>query len=204
MLKPTQPSLLRFDPPHSHNSHNVPALKVTASSAAHHHRPLFPGNTHNNPSPILQTLKHYAKTAILIGVTAAVFTTKSSTLLAIAEPPPTLTEEAPTQVTDNENNQSSSPLSDFLVSNSEAIGALKSLLQQKLENGEDDEALKILQRLVEAQPSNTEWKFMMERENERTRESLRFGLCERVLEKGKARASVKGKPRAVLGYGIFH
>ncbi|XP_048447306.1 uncharacterized protein LOC125480465 [Pyrus x bretschneideri] len=159
--KPTQPSLLRFDPPHSHNSHNVPALKVTASSAAHHHRPLLPGNTHNNPSPILQTLKHYAKTAILIGVTAAVFTTKSSTLLAIAEPTPTL--------------------SDFLGSNSEAIGALKSLLQQKLENGEDDEALKILQRLVEAQPSNTEWKFMMERENERTRESLRFGLCERAL-----------------------
>ncbi|XP_068333740.1 protein SLOW GREEN 1, chloroplastic-like [Pyrus communis] len=161
--KPTQPYLLRFAPPNSHNSHNVPVLKVTASSSAHHHRTLLTGNSHSNPNPILQTLKRYAKAAILIGVTAAVFTTKSSTLLARAEPPPALTEEAPTQVTDDENNQSSSPLSDFLGSNSEAIDALKSLLQQKLENGEDDEALKILQRLVAAQPSATEWKFMMAR-----------------------------------------
>ncbi|RXH79094.1 hypothetical protein DVH24_040241 [Malus domestica] len=160
--KPTQPSLLRFAPP---NSHNVPALKVTASSSAHHHRTLLTGNSHSNPNPILQTLKRYAKAAILIGVTAAVFTTKSSTLLARAEPPPALTEEAPTQVTNDENNQSSLPLSDFLGSNSEAIDALKSLLQQKLENGEDDEALKILQRLVAAQPSATEWKFMMARED---------------------------------------
>lgn len=88
--------------------------------------------------------------------------TKSSTLLARAEPPLTLTEQAPTQVSDDEN-QSSSPLSDFLGSNSEAIEALKSLLQQKLENGEDGEALKILQRLASAQPSATEWKFMMAR-----------------------------------------
>ncbi|KAM1520498.1 hypothetical protein FF1_010912 [Malus domestica] len=158
--KPTQPSHLRFAPP---NSHNVPALKVTASSSAHHHRTLLTGNSHSNPNPILQTLKRYAKAAVLIGVTAAVFTTKASTLLARAEPPPALTEEAPTPVTDDENNQSSSPLSDFLGSNSEAIDALKSLLQQKLENGEDDEALKILQRLVAAQPSATEWKFMMAR-----------------------------------------
>ncbi|KAK9935675.1 hypothetical protein M0R45_022765 [Rubus argutus] len=143
--KPTQSSLVRFAPPHSINP-----LKVTASSSPH--------NKHSNP--ILQTVKQYAKAAILIGVTATVFH-KSSKLLARAEPPATLTEEeAPTQVPDE--NQSS-PLSDFLGSNSDAIDALKSLLQQKLENGEDEEALRILQRLVSAQPSATEWKFLMAR-----------------------------------------
>ncbi len=45
----------------------------------------------------------------------------------------------------------SSPLSEFLE-NSEAVGALKSALQQKLEDGEDEEALKILERMVSAQP----------------------------------------------------
>ncbi|CAL8995320.1 unnamed protein product [Prunus brigantina] len=157
--KPTQPSLLRFAPPHSHNSHHAPALKITASST--NHNTLLPSNGGHNSNPILQNLKHYAKAAILIGVAATMFT-KSSTLLARAEPPPALTEQAPTQVSDDEN-QSSSPLSDFLGSNSEAIEALKSLLQQKLENGEDGEALKILQRLASAQPSATEWKFMMAR-----------------------------------------
>ncbi|PRQ41357.1 putative tetratricopeptide-like helical domain-containing protein [Rosa chinensis] len=141
--KPTQPSLLRFTPPHSQN-----ALKVTAST---------------NPHSILQTAKQYAKAAILIGVTATVFH-NSSKLLARADPPPpaTLTEEeaAPNQ---GQNETQASPLSDFLGSNSDAVDALKSLLQQKLENGEDDEALKILQRLAAAQPSVTEWKFLMAR-----------------------------------------
>ena len=59
--------------------------------------------------------------------------------------------------------ESSSPLSEFLESNSEAIEALKSLLQEKLEAGEDDEALRILKRLVWAQPAENEWKFLMAR-----------------------------------------
>ena len=54
-------------------------------------------------------------------------------------------------------------LSEFLESNSEAVEALKSLLQEKLESGEDGEALTILKRLVEAQPAENEWKFLMPR-----------------------------------------
>ena len=56
----------------------------------------------------------------------------------------------------------SSPLSEFLE-NSEAVGALKSALQQKLEDGEDEEALKILERMVSAQPEVVDWKFLMAR-----------------------------------------
>ncbi|KAL6192378.1 hypothetical protein ACLB2K_033468 [Fragaria x ananassa] len=137
--KPTPTSLLRFAPPLSHNT-----LKVSAST--------------NNS--VLQTAKQYAKTAILIGVTATVFH-HSSNLLARADhappPPPPLTEPAPDE------SQQASPLSDFLGSNAGAVAALKSLLQQKLESGEDDEALKILQRLAEAQPAVTEWKFLTAR-----------------------------------------
>uniref|UniRef100_A0A6N2KX18 Uncharacterized protein n=1 Tax=Salix viminalis TaxID=40686 RepID=A0A6N2KX18_SALVM len=44
-----------------------------------------------------------------------------------------------------------------------AIESLNSLLQQKLENGQDEEALKIVQLLVAAQPEVTEWKFLMAR-----------------------------------------
>ncbi|KAK8583038.1 hypothetical protein V6N13_069802 [Hibiscus sabdariffa] len=56
-----------------------------------------------------------------------------------------------------------SPLSEFLESNEEAIEALKSLLYQKLENHEDEEALRILNRLVSAQPEVTDWKFLLAR-----------------------------------------
>ncbi|KAM1925117.1 hypothetical protein ACFX13_032435 [Malus domestica] len=60
------------------------------------------------------------------------------------------------QFIDDEKNQSSSPFSDFPGSNSEAINARKSLLQQKLKKKDvDGEALKILQRL--------EWMFIIEK-----------------------------------------
>lgn len=61
-----------------------------------------------------------------------------------------------------EKSEESSPLSEFLE-NSEALGALKSVLQQKLEDGEDGEALKVLERIVSAQPEVVEWKFLMAR-----------------------------------------
>ncbi|XP_071724481.1 protein SLOW GREEN 1, chloroplastic [Rutidosis leptorrhynchoides] len=51
-------------------------------------------------------------------------------------------------------------VSEFVESN---IDTLKSLMQQKLENGEDEEALKILKRIAAAQPDVTEWKFLMAR-----------------------------------------
>ncbi|WOL05994.1 hypothetical protein Cni_G14726 [Canna indica] len=56
-----------------------------------------------------------------------------------------------------------SVLSQFLDSNSEAVDALRSLLFQKLEAGDDSEALAVLQRLIDAQPAETEWKFLAAR-----------------------------------------
>lgn len=54
-------------------------------------------------------------------------------------------------------------LPQFLESNSEAISAMKTVLEEKLEAGEDEESLKILKKLVSAQPENLDWKFLMAR-----------------------------------------
>lgn len=119
----------------------------------------------STPNPLVSTLKT-AATALIFA--AAVFG-KVSQLPARAGPPPTLTgeldesqigtaEEAP-RVEEKEN----STFTQFLESNAEAVEALKSLLQQKLEAGEDEEGLKILRKLSSAQPDNTEWKFLMAR-----------------------------------------
>lgn len=84
---------------------------------------------------------------------------KLSHFPAKAESPVAVTE----QTTTPEEKESTSPLSDFLESNTQAVEALKSLLQQKLENGEDEEALGIVKRLVSAQPEVIQWKFLLAR-----------------------------------------
>lgn len=146
--------LRRFLPSQCH----VPALKIKASSSVH-----SPSNDNYRPrNPIIQSLKHCAKAAVLLGATASMVVLKSTHLPARAETPVTVVEQDQAHGGDAESS-SSSPLSEFLESNSEAVEALKSLLQEKLESGEDGEALTILKRLVEAQPAENEWKFLMAR-----------------------------------------
>lgn len=86
----------------------------------------------------------------------------------VSSPPANLVEE----LKENDSQQeevhtredfSNSPLNQLLESNSEAIDALKTLLQQKLELGEDEESLNILKKLSSAQPENNEWKFLSAR-----------------------------------------
>ncbi|XP_038876236.1 protein SLOW GREEN 1, chloroplastic [Benincasa hispida] len=152
------PNNLRFAAPLSRNSVSVHPFRVRASSV-----PV------SRNHPVVQCLRNYARAAILIGA-AATMVGKFSHLPARAESPAAVAEEASRMEEDqriaedsDQEGKQSSPLNDFLESNSEAIEALKSLLQQKLENGEDEEALKILKQLVSAQPSVTEWKFLMAR-----------------------------------------
>lgn len=84
---------------------------------------------------------------------------KLSHFPAKAESPAAITEQTPI----TEEKESGSALSEFLESNAQAVEALKSLLQQKLENGEDEEALGIVKRLVSAQPEVIQWKFLLAR-----------------------------------------
>lgn len=112
-----------------------------------------------------EKLKSFAKSAILIGA-AVSMTGKFSTLPVKAESPVTTTEETFEEVKEEMKSsemEPSSPLSELLDSTPEAVETLRSLLQQKLEKGEDEEALKLLERLVTAQPDETEWKFLMAR-----------------------------------------
>ncbi|KAL5983162.1 hypothetical protein ACLOJK_017244 [Asimina triloba] len=110
--------------------------------------------------PLLQTLKSTSKTLILSAAVAAFIIGKSSKLPAIAESP------AAASVAEEkleESESGDSPLSQLLEKNPDAVDSLKSLLQQKIEAGEDSEALSILRRLVAAQPSQLDWKFLLGR-----------------------------------------
>ncbi|KAJ4839671.1 hypothetical protein Tsubulata_019196 [Turnera subulata] len=84
---------------------------------------------------------------------------KLSLLPAKAETPASLAEQAPTTLHEEEEaagaaEQRHSP---------DSVESLKSLLQQKLDGGEDEAALGILTRLVSAQPAVAEWKFLQGR-----------------------------------------
>ncbi|WJZ81468.1 hypothetical protein VitviT2T_001309 [Vitis vinifera] len=150
------PSLFHFH--RSSLSSNVSfAFPRPSISPSYHHRRLRVSASANN-NPILKAIKTSAGTLVLTA--AAVFMMgKFRALPARAESPMVLSEES---ATPEEKSEESSPLSEFLE-NSEALGALKSVLQQKLEDGEDGEALKVLERLVSAQPEVVEWKFLMAR-----------------------------------------
>ncbi|KAI3713835.1 hypothetical protein L1987_72421 [Smallanthus sonchifolius] len=99
---------------------------------------------------IILTLKLTART-IILSVTAAAVISKFHQHPALAEP---ITQTVAT---------TESVLPEFLESNSEAIDAMKTLLEKKLEAGEDEESLKILKKLVSSQPENLDWKFLMAR-----------------------------------------
>ncbi|XP_007045336.2 PREDICTED: protein SLOW GREEN 1, chloroplastic [Theobroma cacao] len=142
-------------------------FRLRASSAKSDSFPSSNPNKHTQP--LTQKLQCFAKTAILLGATALMIG-KFSHFPAKAESPPTMTEQETSGLEDGEqqeedaqNPEQTSPLSEFLGSNNEAIEALKYLLEQKLENGEDEEALTILNRLVSAQPQVTDWKFLLAR-----------------------------------------
>ncbi|KAL3510260.1 hypothetical protein ACH5RR_029661 [Cinchona calisaya] len=138
------------------NSKNFSIIKASSSS-----------NSYSNPStpnPLVSILK---STTAAIVFAAAIFGKFQQLPARACPPPPTLETEGllseETHEETAEENDENSPLTQFLESNSEAVEALKSLLQQKLEAGEDEEGLTILRKLSSAQPENPEWKFLMAR-----------------------------------------
>ncbi|TMW99159.1 hypothetical protein EJD97_002975 [Solanum chilense] len=113
------------------------------------------GNSKSNP--LISTLKSAGVAVVFAAVALGKFPVGTS--LARAETPPATVMEEQQQ----EEEEEGSPLTQFLESSPEAIEALKNLLQEKLESGEDEESLKILKKLSSAQPENTEWKFLTAR-----------------------------------------
>lgn len=163
-LSPTLHFSPPYKPPHGH------LLQINAMSSSK-----------NPPNSITHTLKTVA--------TAVVFATvaiggRFHSLTARAEPPVIATEEKISAAGDTSAPVSPSPLTQFLESNTEGIDTLKSLLQQKMELGEDEEALKIVNKLVLAQPEAKEWNFLKARllsEMGRTQEARQ--VFEEILER---------------------
>ncbi|XP_031256241.1 protein SLOW GREEN 1, chloroplastic-like [Pistacia vera] len=125
-----------FSVPNLNNNNKTPSLNPSSSSVS---------LSLTNHTPLTQTLKSFAKTLILVGTTLSI----TSNFPAKAQSPPvTLTENFTLEEEDTFE---------------QGIESLKSLLQQKLENGQDQESLTILQRLVAAQPEVSDWKFLMAR-----------------------------------------
>ncbi|GAB4848173.1 protein SLOW GREEN 1, chloroplastic [Ancistrocladus abbreviatus] len=160
----------------SKNLHNppFPFLNIRASSSSINQTPI---SSSQRNDPIAHTLKNTAKSMVLTAA-AALMIARFNEMPAKAESPTALASTTTTEdigveegeISDlsdackKENGTEVDPsLTHLLESNSELVVSLKSLLQQKLENGEDEEALKILQKLVSAQPKEAEWKFLMAR-----------------------------------------
>lgn len=160
------------------SSRGAISLTIRAASAASSSDSNSNSSAHKSNS-IVSTLK---STTAAVVLAAAVFGSFHKVVPpARAESPPTMTEEleenAEEVVEKNPNlgnsevveknpnlgNQESSPLTEFLESNTEAIEALKSLLKQKLDEHDNNESLKILKKLSTAQPENMEWKFLTAR-----------------------------------------
>lgn len=153
-----QPSTVRFATAKPQRSLSVTSLHHKPTSVADKPKP-----------PLIQNLKSIAKMVLLMGVGVSIVG-KFSHLPAKAESPAAVTGQGLEEAEAEEErgkihsqDDHPSPLSKLLESNSETVDALRSLLQQKLENGEDEEALEILKRLVSAKPEDTEWKFLMAR-----------------------------------------
>ncbi|GAV74069.1 TPR_2 domain-containing protein/TPR_9 domain-containing protein, partial [Cephalotus follicularis] len=139
----------------AHNPSWIPALNLNLKTSSSKSNFTPTTNTHQNP-PSSLTLKSLANIAIFIGATASIV--GSCYLLpAKAQSPPTLNQQTPVL---DEQNQEQDLVEEFAESN---IEALKSVMQEKLENGQDEEALKLAKRLVAAQPKVTEWRFLMGR-----------------------------------------
>lgn len=129
------------------------AIKASGSS----------NSTSSNPATyLISPLKAAACAAIVVAATFGKFPLPARA--EISTPLETLTEDLTSNDAQQEDNPSqSSPLTQLLESNSEAIDALKNLLQEKLEAGEDEESLSILKSISSAQPDNLEWKFLLAR-----------------------------------------
>lgn len=146
-----------------------PSSRITITAKFSSNSAINSSNRFNNETPFAQTLKFAAKTVVLT-VAVSLMTSKFNELPAKAEPLTPTVEKSNVEDDKVENlgeiesgSEARSPLSHLMESNSEFVDNLWNLLQKKLEVGEDEEALKILDKLVEAQPSEIEWKFLRAR-----------------------------------------
>ncbi|KAL1543296.1 protein SLOW GREEN 1, chloroplastic-like [Salvia divinorum] len=131
------------------------AIKASSSSS-----------TNPAPSnPLIPFIPHLKAAACAVVFAAATFSKFHSPARAeLPKPSETLTATVGREdIQQEDDSAENSPLTQLLESTPEAIDALKKLLQEKLDAGEDGESLSILRKLSAAQPENKEWRFMIAR-----------------------------------------
>lgn len=122
------------------------------------------GHANSDGDRLVRRIRSAAGALVLTAAaaTAALYAGKLAASPARAEAPssPPMTEGTSEE---GDGDHAPSALSQFLESNAEAVETLRTLLYEKLDNGEFPEALRILDRLIAARPSETEWRFLAAR-----------------------------------------
>ncbi|XP_051127879.1 protein SLOW GREEN 1, chloroplastic [Andrographis paniculata] len=136
-------------------SRRIFAIKAESSSTP---------NPYNSPKETVSPLKSAACAVIFAAAAFGRFQTFPARG-EVATPTETLTEGSFSEEVQKseETAPQVSPLTQLLESNPSAVEALKNLLQEKLDAGEDEESLSILRKLSAAEPDCTEWKFLTAR-----------------------------------------
>ncbi|KAK9117947.1 hypothetical protein Scep_016040 [Stephania cephalantha] len=123
---------------------------------------------------LIRRIQGAGKVLILTAATALTVG-KLSQFPARAEAPVALVDEEKSEKRDKSEEAEETLLSEFLNSKRETVDELKGVVMRKLEDGEDEEALKILRGLVSALPAEVQWRVLMGR------------LLSEMGEKGEAR-----------------
>ncbi|VFQ87534.1 unnamed protein product [Cuscuta campestris] len=144
----------------------APAISLRRVSlppaSVRHRRIAVRASVRSNQIPTISTLKSAGVALIFAAVTLGKFpqapiARAEAQTLTVAEGQPEAT------VLESEAEKADSLTTESSESSEESIEALSKLLQQKLEAGEDEDGLKLLDKLAEAQPENREWKLLKAR-----------------------------------------
>ncbi|KAI3906351.1 hypothetical protein MKW98_013305 [Papaver atlanticum] len=126
------------------------------------------GRFHQNPNkkkqPQSETLKPLSSflktTCIAITATALFFNRIQKPSIAAPVSTPTVEKENNISITEETDEEKERVLEEYLDSNPDDVKALKAVMEVKIKAGKVEEAISIIDRLVEAEPTEKEWPLM--------------------------------------------
>ncbi|KAI3995351.1 hypothetical protein MKX01_032153 [Papaver californicum] len=123
------------------------------------------GQFHQNPTKKCETLSPLSSflktTCIAITATALFFNRFQKPSIAAPVSTPTVEKENNTTAAAEENDEEKErELEEYLDSNPDDVKALKAVMEVKIKAGKVEEAISIIDRLVEAEPTEKEWPLM--------------------------------------------
>ncbi|XP_076950080.1 protein SLOW GREEN 1, chloroplastic-like [Bidens hawaiensis] len=165
---PSNPNSITFTKPQSFTS-------ITPIKSSKHHQ--IPKPTNPKPFPFL-------KTTFITGVTvAAVFLSRLTVKPSIAAPPPPPA-AVETLNSDTELHEEEQTLEQRLCTHPEDAKALKNLMEIKIKIGKVQEAIGLINQLIDVEPEDGEWKLLKHHLNSYAgdHESAKLGFEEIIKE----------------------